>query len=42
MPFKSKSQRRFMYANNPETAKRFEKKTKAKLPEKVKIRKKKY
>jgi len=35
-PFKSKAQRRFMYATDPELAKEFEKKTKGKkLPERV-------
>lgn len=37
MPFKSKAQRRFMYAKHPEMAKEWEDKTKKKkLPEKVK------
>ena len=37
MPFRSKAQRRFMYATDPRMAERFEKKTKKKnLPEKVK------
>jgi hypothetical protein len=38
VPFKSKAQRRFMYANDPEMAKRWEEHTPddAKLPEKVK------
>lgn len=36
MPFKSKAQRRWMYANDPEMAKKWEKHTpKGKLPEKV-------
>jgi hypothetical protein len=37
MPFKSKAQRAYLYANNPEVAKEFEKKTPkgAKLPQKV-------
>lgn len=36
MPFKSKAQRRFMYANHPKLAKEFEAKTPKdkKLPEK--------
>ena len=43
MPFKSKSQRRFMYARKPKLAKEFEEETskKAKLPEKVKKKKRK-
>lgn len=38
MPFKSKAQRRFMYAKHPKLAKEFEEKTSKgkKLPEKVK------
>lgn len=37
MPFKSKAQRRWMYANDPKMASRWEKETpKGKLPEKVK------
>jgi len=37
MPFKSKAQRRWMYANDPEMAKKWEEHTgKKKLPEKVK------
>jgi hypothetical protein len=38
MPFKSKAQRRFMYAVHPEVAEKFEKETPegAKLPERVK------
>ena len=42
MPFKSKAQRRWMYANNPEMAERWSKETPqgAKLPEKVKSHKK--
>jgi hypothetical protein len=38
MPFKSKTQRRWMYANEPEMAKRWEEHTpkNSKLPEKVK------
>ena len=43
MPFKSEAQRKWMYANDPEMAKRWEKKTKKKqLPEHVgqKIQKK--
>jgi hypothetical protein len=41
MPFKSDSQRRFMYAQHPEIAKRWSDKTanEASLPEKVKARK---
>lgn len=37
MPFKSKAQKRYLYANEPEIAKEFEAKTPkgAKLPEKV-------
>ena len=43
MPFKSKAQQRFMFAKNPEMAKRWAKETPnmAKLPEKLKIKKKK-
>lgn len=43
MPFKSKAQQRFMFANNPKMAKRWAKETPnmTKLPEKLKIRKKK-
>jgi len=42
MPFKSKKQRAWMYANEPEMAKRWQKKTgKKKLPVKVKKKKKK-
>ena len=43
MPFKSKSQARFLFANEPEVAKEFAKQTKKfdKLPEKVKPTKKK-
>lgn len=43
MPFKSEAQRRYMYANDPEMAKEFEKKTpkSKKLPKKVKSKKKK-
>lgn len=33
MPFKSEAQRRWMYANHPEMAKRWEKETNGKLPE---------
>lgn len=42
MPFKSKSQQRFMFATMPEKAKEWAKKTPGmkKLPEKVKIKKK--
>lgn len=37
MPFKSKTQRAWMYANEPEMAKKWQKKTgKKKLPKKVK------
>ncbi len=37
MPFKSQAQRKWMYANHPEMAKRWEKETKKKkLPKKVK------
>jgi hypothetical protein len=37
MPFKSQSQRKFMYAKHPEMAKEWEEKTpKGKLPNKVK------
>lgn len=41
MPFKSKAQRRWMHANEPEMAKRWEKETpkKARLPEKKKPKK---
>jgi len=40
MPFKSKAQRGFMYANKPEMAKRWEKKTpkNKSLPNKVKTK----
>jgi hypothetical protein len=40
MPFKSQKQRGFMYANNPEMAKRWEKETPKgkKLPNKVKTK----
>ena len=43
MPFKSKAQQRFMFAKHPEMAKRWAKETPnmTKLPEKLKIRKKK-
>lgn len=43
MPFKSKAQRRFMYARHPELAEEFEAATPKgkKLPEKVKSKKKK-
>lgn len=43
MPFKSKAQQRFMFATKPEMAKRWAKKTPniSKLPEKMKIKKKK-
>lgn len=43
MPFKSKAQERYLYANKPELAKEFAAKTpkKAKLPEHVKPKKKK-
>lgn len=42
MPFKSKSQMRWMYATHPEMAKRWEKETKneKRLPEKKKKKKK--
>lgn len=42
MPFKSDSQRRFMYAKHPEIAARWSKKTgnEGKLPDKVSARKK--
>lgn len=38
MPFKSKAQRKYLYANEPEVAKEFESKTpkNSKLPNKVK------
>jgi hypothetical protein len=38
MPFKSKAQRKWMYANKPEMAERWQKETpkRKKLPEKVK------
>lgn len=37
MPFKSKAQRKWMYANKPKMAKEWSKKTKSKkLPKKVK------
>ena len=41
MPFKSKSQRRFLYAKKPKLAKEFEEKTskKTKLPERKKKKK---
>lgn len=41
MPFKSKAQRRFMYAKHPEMAKEWEEKTPKgkKLPEKLKGKK---
>lgn len=35
MPFRSEAQRRWMYANHPEMAKRWEKETKGKLPQHV-------
>jgi hypothetical protein len=43
MPFKSKAQARFMYSQHPDIAKRWSKKSQSisKLPEKVKIKKKK-
>jgi hypothetical protein len=43
MPFKSKAQQRFMFATHPKMAKRWAKETKniRKLPDKLKIRKKK-
>lgn len=42
MPFKSKAQKRWMYANYPEMAKRWQKHTKdeSKLPERKSVRKK--
>lgn len=42
MPFKSKAQRRFLYAKKPKIAEEFENKTpkNAKLPEKKKKKKK--
>ena len=42
MPFKSKAQRRFLYAKEPEVAKEYESKTPKgkKLPEKKKAKKK--
>jgi len=42
MPFKSKSQRRFLYAKEPEITKEYESKTPKgkKLPEKKKAKKK--
>ena len=42
MPFKSKAQRGYLYANKPKVAKEFEKKTPKgkKLPKKVKKKKK--
>lgn len=41
MPFKSKAQRAYLYANEPEVAKNFESETpsKTKLPKKVKKKK---
>tara|TARA_S200002703_G_scaffold33423_1_gene28985 strand:- start:3864 stop:3974 length:111 start_codon:yes stop_codon:yes gene_type:complete len=36
MPFKSEAQRKFMYAFYPKIAKKWEKKTKGKLPKKKK------
>jgi len=43
MPFKSKAQQRFMFAKDPEMAKRWAKETPnmKKLPERLKIKKKK-
>ncbi len=43
MPFKSKSQRAYLYANKPKVAKEYAKKTAkgAKLPKKVKTKNKK-
>jgi hypothetical protein len=43
MPFKSKAQRGYLYANNPKVAKEFEKKTpkNKKLPQHVKAKPKK-
>ncbi len=42
MPMRSKSQRGFLWANDPDVAKKFEKETpkNAKLPKKVKKKKK--
>lgn len=42
MPFKSEAQRRYLYANEPKMAKRWEKETpkNAKLPERVKRKRK--
>lgn len=42
MPFKSEAQRRYMYAQEPKIARRWEKETpkNAKLPEKVRKKKK--
>lgn len=42
MPFKSKAQRKFLFARKPKVAKEFAKKTKSikKLPKKVKKKKK--
>lgn len=41
MPFKSEAQRKWMYANKPAMAKKWEKKTKSKdLPKRVKKRSK--
>jgi hypothetical protein len=41
MPFKSKAQQKYLYANNPKVAKEFAKETKnfKKLPNKVKKKK---
>lgn len=42
MPFKSQSQRAFMYAKHPKIAKRWEKETpKGKLPKRVRAKKRK-
>ena len=42
MPFRSQQQRKFLYANHPEIAKRWEKETPdKKLPKKLKKKKKK-
>jgi hypothetical protein len=41
MPFKSQAQRKFMYANYPEIAKKFEKLTSKEKPLPKKVKKKK-
>lgn len=41
MPFKSKAQQRYLYANKPDLAKEFQKGTPKKLPEHVKVKKRK-